>query len=63
MEEQFVPLKFTLVEYVKGDSDRTSKLKLGDKLGKILALVTLAPYFIFSSLVTLFVVRRDLFTV
>eukprot|EP00047_Mylnosiga_fluctuans_P010971 m.18950 g.18950 ORF g.18950 m.18950 type:complete len:229 (+) comp3388_c0_seq2:22-708(+) len=48
---EVVPLKFFLVEHIKGDN-----------LGLLLAGASLLPFFLVCSLATLVAVRRDLFT-
>ncbi|XP_066257350.1 dolichyldiphosphatase 1-like [Euwallacea similis] len=50
--DQWVPLSLTLVEYPKGDI-----------LGKILALISLAPFGIGAGFVALILFRRDLHTI
>ncbi|XP_043496636.1 dolichyldiphosphatase 1-like [Polistes fuscatus] len=51
-ELKWIPLSLTLVEYPRGDI-----------FGKLLALVSLAPFIIVTSFITLILFRRDLHTI
>lgn len=71
----WVPLSLTLVEYPKGKKLHSALIILesrcfislqifaGDTLGKLLALISLAPFGIGAGFVTLILFRRDLHTV
>lgn len=67
---EWVPLSLTLVEYPKGTHNKCVRvclewkpIVLGDVFGKLLALISLAPFGIGAGFVTLILFRRDLHTV